>query len=166
MLQNGRNRLLQRVVTTRIIILVQALHEAIAIVRGAIAGMGRDSLDETAQSSIKALVALTFPRDPARDDIGLDGFGTVHVIGIVLVGAVVADVNESQQGNDAPHHRRVVEQQRLARDDVDGLARGVAVIFQNALNDLASVGIGVDQYAHPAPVEALVKLQQIGRQDG
>ena len=157
---------MQGVISIGFVILIQALDEAHAIIRRAIAGMGRNSLDETAQSSIKALVALTFPRDPARDDIGLDGFGTVHVIGIVLVGAEVADVNESQQGNDAPHHRRVVEQQRLARDDVDGLARGVAVIFQNALNDLASVGIGIDQYAHPAPVEALVKLQQIGRQDG
>ena len=94
-----------------ITILVQTLDEPRAIGNRVIIRMGRDSLDETAQSRIQALVALALSHQSSLDGIRLNAIGAVSLIGIVLGSTVIADVDKAQQGNDAPHHRRVIEQQ-------------------------------------------------------
>ena len=86
------------------------------------------------------------------------------VFHVLVVNAVLADVDEAQHGNNAPYRRRVVEQERFARNDVDSLARRVAVVIQDALHHLVAMVARVDQNTDFAPIVALVQLEQIAWQ--
>ena len=88
------------------------------------------------------------------------------ILFLILGGTVLTDVNEAQHGDDATDDGGIVQEQRLARDDVNLLAGGVLVIFKDAVHHLVAVTVGIDQNTDAAPGVTFMQPQQITGEHG